>query len=396
LHILLISRCPPYPLHLGDRLIIWHLVRELAKHNITFDLIALTQRPEDADETPHYAQLFRKITLIPEVPRTLPQYLYRLLNPAARFPSAAQQAWSPALWQAVTDHLRTTAYDGVHVFGGIQVYEIANALKPLPAIITPYESFALYMARQMQHTSTLMNRGQEMAARAYERFIYRPYKQVVVLAEPDAQMLRQLSSGLPISVIPNGIDLDYFTGERGEIVPHSLLFVGNYEYAPNVEAALLLADQIFPRIRASIPDATLSLVGHAPPPHLQAKTDSGIIVTGRVPDIRAAYARATVFVAPLITGAGIKNKVLEALAMRLPVVGTPLSMDGIRVQNGTSALIAPIEEMAEAVIGLLRDSEARERLGQAGRTVIEGEYSWGHVATQYLALYESVFHQRDI
>lgn len=392
MHILLISRCPPYPLHLGDRLIVWHLVRELAKQGITFDLIALTQKPSDMGEQPHYAHLFRKITLIPETPRTIPQYLYRLLNPAARFPHSAEQAWNPALWQAVHDHLEDgQAYYGVHLFGGIQIYEVAKALRSFPSIITPYESFSLYMARQVQQNPSLSNRLQEIAARAFERWIYRPFQSVIVLAEPDAQMLRELSPGLRVNVIPNGIDLEYFTGERGEHSSHALLFVGNYEYAPNVEAALLLANQIFPQIRAVIPDATLSLVGNAPPPELLAKQGNGITVTGRVPDIRKAYSQATVFVSPLINGAGIKNKILEALAMRLPVVATPLSMDGINVRHGEQALITPIESMAETVTAFLQDREQQARLGEQGRALIEAEYSWELVGASYGGAYYGVF-----
>jgi len=371
---------------------VWHLVHELIKQGITFDLIALTQKQSDIDEQNHYAHLFRTITLIPETPRTIPQYLYRLFNPAARFPHSAEQAWHPALWQAVQDHLADgQGYDGVHLFGGIQVYEVAKALRSFPSIITPYESFALYMARQVQQNPSLMNRLQEIAARAFERWIYHPFQSVVVLAEPDAQMLRELSPGLRVNVIPNGIDLEYFTGERAENASHALLFVGNYEYAPNVEAALLLADQIFPQIRVAIPDATLSLVGNAPPPELIVKQGNGIIVTGRVPDIREAYAQAAVFVSPLINGAGIKNKILEALAMRLPVVATPLSMDGIAVTHGEHAIIAPIETMAETVTALLQDREQQARLGEQGRALIEAEYSWELVGASYGVAYYGVF-----
>lgn len=391
LHILLISRCPPYPLHLGDRLIVWHLVRELIKLGHTFDLIALTQRPDDVQEQHHYTHLFRTITLIPETPRTITQYLRRLTNSANYFPRSAEQAWSPELWTSVTTHLQATSYDGVHVFGGIQVYEIIRAVRALSPIITPYESFALYMSRQFKQDRSAINRVKEWAARTYERRIYDLYKQVIVLAEPDAQMLRQLSPGLTVRVIPNGIDLEYFTGERPNVVPNSLLFVGNYEYPPNVEAALLLIDKIFPVVRAAVPDATLSIVGNGPPDTLKDRAGEGIVITGRVDDIREAYAQAAVFVSPLITGAGIKNKILEALAMRVPVVATPLSMDGIRVQHGHDALISSVDQMAETIIRLLQNETLQRDLGQAGRALIESEYSWQTVGAEYETLYRNVF-----
>src|SRR5512134_1462541 len=97
-HILLISRCPPYPLHLGDRLIIWHLARELSQRGHTLDLLAYTQLPTDAGEQQHYQPFFRHIALFPEPRRTIRDYLQRLIFPARRFPRSADQAWSPEMW----------------------------------------------------------------------------------------------------------------------------------------------------------------------------------------------------------------------------------------------------------------------------------------------------------
>ena len=102
MHILLISRCPPYPIHLGDRLIIYHLARELSQRGYTIDLLAFANRKEDWDETPHYAQYFRHVELFPEPRRS---YLKRALFPAARWPRKADESWSPEMWQAIERHL---------------------------------------------------------------------------------------------------------------------------------------------------------------------------------------------------------------------------------------------------------------------------------------------------
>ena len=106
------------------------------------------------------------------------------------------------------------------------------------------------------------------------------------------------------------------------------------------------------------------------------------IPTDYITQMKATY------VSPLVNGAGIKNKILEALAMRLPVVATPLSMDGISVKHGESALIAPIDMMAGTVIALLQDRDQQTRLGEQGRMLIEEKYSWEHVAAQYRVLYK--------
>src|SRR5690606_6126254 len=170
--ILLISRCPPYPIHLGDRLIIWHLARELTRRDYTIDLLAFANRPEDHGEIDHYRPYFRHITLIDEPRRG---YLRRLMLPGARFPRTAQPAWSPAMWQAIAQHVRQYRYDVAHLFGGVQVYEFRHALAGLPALIVPYESYSLYLKRALETRSAaaaLMLRLQRMIARQYEAWMF--------------------------------------------------------------------------------------------------------------------------------------------------------------------------------------------------------------------------------
>ncbi|MCU0513898.1 MAG: glycosyltransferase family 4 protein [Anaerolineae bacterium] len=395
--VLLISRCPPYPLHLGDRLIVWHLARQLAQRGHTLDLLAYTQQPDDAADVPQYASFFRQVTLLPEPARRTGDYLRRLLWPPARWPRQAAAAWSPAMWQAVQQQLDRQQYEVLHLFGGVQVYELYHALRGQPALITPYESYSLYLQRQVARTGGLRPWLNWQVAQQYERWMFAPYAQTVVLAQPDAAALQRLAPGLPVTIIPNGIDLEYFSGEAVPPDPDpdrdpdrdapTLLFVGNYEYAPNVDCAHLLATEILPQVQRHLPQARLLLVGHAPPPSVLALQSAAVTVTGRVPDVRPWYAGATVFVCALRTGAGLKNKVLEALAMRLPVVATPLSVDGIAVEHGHSALIAPVAALAGEVVRLLQDAPLRQRLAEAGRRLIETRYSWSGVAAQYEALY---------
>ena len=171
------------------------------------------------------------------------------------------------------------------------------------------------------------------------------------------------------------------------------MFLGNYEYAPNLDAAKWLATEIFPRVQAQVPAARLWLVGNGPPDELRALADDNdaIAVTGRVPDVRQYYAQATAFVCPLRFGAGIKNKVLEALAARCPVIATPLSVDGIHITDRESALLGETaNDLAAHAVTVLNDADRARELGAAGRRVIEQQYSWERVAGQYHALYKDV------
>lgn len=229
------------------------------------------------------------------------------------------------------------------------------------------------------------------AARAYERFMFTPYRRTVVVSEADRDELRGINPSLNIDVIPNGVDLRYFTPDNRETrEPYTLLFTGNYEYAPNVDAALRLAREVLPAVQARIPEARLWLVGNAPPPELLALANDSITVTGRVPDVRPYLARASVFVSALCFGAGIKNKVLEALAMGCPVIATPLSIDGIEARDGQEVVIAGLDALPETVIRLLNDALLRQMLSANGRALIESRYSWARVAEMYERLYQAV------
>ncbi|MEO0596971.1 MAG: glycosyltransferase family 4 protein, partial [Chloroflexota bacterium] len=170
----------------------------------------------------------------------------------------------------------------------------------------------------------------------------------------------------------------------------TLLFVGNYAYPPNHDAALVLARDIFPQVQNAFPQAKLLLVGNAPTDEMHALASDNIIVTGRVPRVQDYLAQATVFVCPLRVGAGIKNKVLEALAMEIPTVATPLSMEGIHAQDGKHVIVADIPSMSQAIVRLLKDASLRNRLSANSRALIESEYSWKGVASQYAACYERV------
>jgi glycosyltransferase involved in cell wall biosynthesis len=413
LNILLISRCPPYPLHLGDRLIVYHLARQLARRGHVIDLIAFSDRFEDIADRVHYADLFRHITVVAEPRRTAFDYGLRLLNPGGRFPVRESGAWSPAMWDAIRQHVDANRYDVAHLFGGVQVYEYSHAVEPLPALITPYESYSLYLRRMVEQAASVeaesgeswLQRRIGMAqlrlqwriARSFETWMFTPYRRVVVVSERDREELLDLWRQMPVEVIPNGVDLEYFQPEAETMrEANTLLFTGNYEYAPNVDAALRLAHDIFPRIQSRIADAKLWLVGNAPPPDLTALASESIIVTGHVPDMRRYLARAAAFVSPLRLGAGIKNKVLEALAMRLPVVATPVSVDGIAVLHDDEVLIAESDDqLVEAALNVLTDPALGSRLGASGRALIEARYSWQQVAERYEVLYQAIATSRD-
>ncbi len=387
--ILLISRCPPYPLHLGDRLILWHLARELSRRGYTIDLLALYDQENDAEQTTEYADCFRHIELVREPRRDAMAYLRRILFRSARFASSAERSFCPPLWRTIDAYLKRYDYDLAHCFGAVSIYEFYPLLAHLPNLITPYESHTHYL-RSAARQGRLSARAQLPIARHFEGFMYSPFDRTVVISDADRATLLALQPALDIEVIPNGIELARFQPRELARDPHTLLFVGNFDYEPNQDAVRVLVKQILPQVRSRVPAAKLQLVGVNPPDWMRTLANDYIEVTGAVPDVTPYLARATVFVCPLRYGAGLKNKVLEALAMRTPVAATPLSVDGIKVRNGESAAVAPIEKIAEETARLLMDESLREGLAQKGRDLIEAHYTWERTADRYERLYDEI------
>lgn len=398
MELLLISRCPPFPLYRGDRLIPYYLARELEARQHQIDLIAFYQHPADIADIPRYEHLFRSVQLIREPVRSNAEYLRRMRNRKVRFPTAADQSWSPEMWGAIKDAIQTHPYEMVHLFGGVQVYEYRELIRQIPNIIVPYESFTLWLERaaasESRRTVRWSKQMQLRIARSFESWMFEGYDRTVVLTEKDAEALRALNADLPLAVIPNGVDVDYFTPTGYEPEKPTLMFIGNYDYAPNLDAALRLAHDLFPRIKQQMPDARLYLIGGYAPPELEALASDSVIITGRVPDLRPYFEMTMVFVSALRLGAGIKNKVLEALAMQTPVVATPLSCDGIPVTHGKHVILGETDdELVRGVLQLLRDARARQSLRENGRALIESQFTWMRVADQYDTLYDQVIRE---
>ncbi len=399
MQILLISRCPPFPLYRGDRLIPYYIVRELSERQAQIDLIAFYDKPADLADVPRYERLFRNVTLIREPQRTLRDYLHRVRDRSARFPTSALQSWSPEMWAAIESATRQHTYDVAHLFGGVQVYEYRHLVRSLPNVIVPYESFTLWMERALQETRGIVPRTvkwlQLRMARSFESWMFQDYDRCVMLTERDADALRKLNADLPLVVIPNGVDIDYFTPTGYEPDEPALMFIGNYDYEPNLDAALRLVRDLFPRVRRQVPQARLVIVGGNVPPELQAFASDAVDIPGRVPDLRPYFETAQVFVSPLRLGAGIKNKVLQAMAMRVPVVATPLSCDGIPVLHERHVLLGQTDDdLVSGILRALRDADLRQQLRQNGRSLVEQHFTWGRVADRYEDLYEQVIRER--
>lgn len=202
---------------------------------------------------------------------------------------------------------------------------------------------------------------------------------VSVTSERERGLLGALLPGTGVVVVPNGVDTSAFAPDAESVeTPRRVIFTAYMDYHPNEQAAHFFADEIWPRVLAELPDATWYLVGAQPPPSFERLVAlPGVTVTGPVEHIQPYLASAAVAVAPLLVGGGTRLKILEALAMGKAVVTTAIGCEGLDVESGEHLLVADDpDEFASAVIALLRDDRLRERLGAAGRALVEEKYGW--------------------
>ncbi len=215
--------------------------------------------------------------------------------------------------------------------------------------------------------------------RSYEGAALKFFDQAVAVSPDDKAALERLKANKPITVIPNGIDLEEFTptedvAERAD----QLVFTGSMDFRPNVDAVVWFAQKVWPLIRREKPKASFYIVGRRPAPIVLGLASlPGIVVTGKVPDTRPYVCESALYVVPMRMGGGVRFKVLEALAQGKAVLTTPMGADGISLVAGRDAVIANNpQDFASEAIRLLNDKARRHQLAQKGQQFVTENYDW--------------------
>jgi sugar transferase (PEP-CTERM/EpsH1 system associated) len=212
----------------------------------------------------------------------------------------------------------------------------------------------------------------------YERHIAQIFSHALVHTEIEKHDFERLIPGIPVAVVGNGVDLDYFRSAGEAKKPASMVFTGVMDYRPNIDAVVWFCDEILPIVQANIPAANFTICGSRPAPAVRRLAKRrGVSVTGWVADARPYLDRAEIFVAPLRMARGVQNKLLEALAMGLPCVASTAAWSGTAVADGQGILATDEpREFARRVIDLLGDSDGRAEMARRARAAAVANYRW--------------------
>lgn len=265
-------------------------------------------------------------------------------------------------------------------------------------VLDSCDSYSLNLSRRAQLDRGLswpLLKIEANRVRIYETEIARWFDRVTLVSPQDRDHLLSINDSVPVSIVPMGVDLEYFQPNHQEDGPN-LLFTGIMRYFPNRDAVIHFYHEIFPLIKEAVPNAKFYIVGNSPTKKVvKLMSDDDVVVTGRVEDVRPYFDRANVFVCPLRSGSGMQTKILEAMAMEVPVVTTSLGFEALEATEGRDIIIADdAKKFAQEVIRLLNDKELRQSITQNARRLVEEKYGWSSVVRRLNTVYEDIIEQR--
>jgi len=379
----------PYPPIKGERITSYNLLRHLTRRYRVF-VGTFIDDPSDRPEVDKLRAMVEGLHVEEIVKpwayaRALPRWLLGEPISFALFRSRRLDRWLDEVSArhepvAIVTHSSNISAYAVDKFArdGIQPRRVLHFAD------VDSEKFVAY-AERSRGPARWIFASEARRVRREERRLTAGADAVAFVSDEEAELFRAVLEEHRDRVVtlPNGVDTETFDPDRRYEPPFqgraaAFAFTGAMDYLPNIDAVSWFASEVFPAIRQALPDAQFLIVGSKPTAEVRKLGEQpGVLVTGRVPSVAAYLAHAQVAVAPLRIARGIQNKVLEAMAMAMPIVVSSGALTGIRAKSGEHLICAEApREWSEACIRLVRDREDAQRLGRAARKLVLEEYTW--------------------
>jgi sugar transferase (PEP-CTERM/EpsH1 system associated) len=382
--LLFLANRVPYPPYRGDKLKIFNLARRLAgQHEL--HLLTFAQTPQDLTYKTELEKIFKEVHLV---------YLPKWKSAAncipalwSDIPFQVHYFQSEAMYEKLGEVLGQHAFDAIHV-QHIRMSPYLSHRKDLSRILDLPDAFSLYWERRKKvkrgALRAIFENMEQRRLLKWERESLGKYDLALTCSAEDLGYLEKTHHLDNLRLLPNGVDLQTFKAGGHDYSPNkTILFTGNMDYAPNIDAVVYFSQTILPLIRQKLPGAHFVIAGQRPVKKVSELACEYITVTGFVKDLAEMYNSASIVVAPLRFGAGTQNKVLEAMAMGIPVVCSNIGFGGLGIQSGEGAIMqTEPEAFAKSVMDILSSAELRKHVGQAGMQVVKTRFDWDIIAKQ--------------
>ena len=381
----------PWPTSSGGKTRQFHLLKALAGTGNRITLLVQSKTALDDEAREALEPLLERLIVLPRRPLRSTRTL--LAMAASPLPMLASvNGYSPALTKSF-DNLLREPWDIIQIEHSysFQPFEHALRMSSLPFILTEHNvESALGGATYDRFPAWLkpLILLDQWRYKRWEQRVMRQAARVIAVTESDAAALGHIV-GRPVPVVVNGVDCARYASVTPAHGSSRMLFIGNYEYPPNIDAVEWALNEVMPKVWQACPDASITIAGYALPKNWpQRWPDARIEWHGFVPDLTALQSSAAVFFAPLRQGGGSKLKVLEAMAAGLPVVTTSQGVSGLAVKAGREYDGADTsDELAAALLRQLSDPAGAALMGEAGRTYVRQAHDWSAAASQLESVY---------
>ena len=366
----------PYPLEKGDKLRAYHQIVELSKrHDIyIFCVSHMKVTPESIEALRPYCKDIRVLRL---------NKVMCAINIVRNWFSS--KSLQMGYWN--TSHSKRVYKAYEREVQPDVVYNQMVRTMPLvarskyPKVMDFQDALSMNTERRMERSRGLWHyvlHYEFKMLRSSEYNAFSLFDALTIISEADSEAIPHKKNG-EIKIVPNGVDFDFFRPDAVTVPKeHDIVFCGNMSYAPNVSAARYLVEKVMPLVWAKRPSTTLLLAGASPKHSIwRLGLEDRVTVSGWVDDIRTAYASSRLFVAPMLIGSGLQNKLLEAMAMQMPCVTTSLANIPLGATNGDQLLVGDdAETLAEHIVSLLDNTELSTRFADSGHRFVHENYSW--------------------
>jgi len=384
MNILLLISQLPYPADTGAKIRTFNLIKHLSKrHSIT--LVSFGDFGKEADKISNLRQFCREIELA--LKKQINDYMLAFKNLFSNYPYSVSKYYSGEISNLISKLLQAEKFDLIHC-DSVQMSLNVLKFKNTPKILTEHNIESQIIKRLSENEPNVFKRAyfyiQYLKLKNYEIFAAKRFDRVVTVSEEDKRFLAKYIPDGNISVVPNGVDTEYFKRNTHDAIGNtpnedSIIFTGSMDWLPNEDAVLYFCNEILPLIWQKNAGVKFYVVGRNPSAKITefGKKDHRIIVTGTVDDVRPYMEKSKVFVAPLRIGGGTRLKILEAMAMEKAVISTSVGCEGLNVENGKNIVIVDKpDEFSARTVELLQNRELRTSLAVSGRALSEEKYDY--------------------